>query len=435
LVSQSFVHAARFVPRLVFKEGPTEKMPDTLNPLWGFVRTTPKQNPLVEISITGPPAPDQDFPILAYWHYGLGKSVAFTSDARSQPGRPAWDREWAGSDMYSKFWEQAVEWSLRPTETGRMAMMTEYNDGRVKVTVDARDESNRPLTDLVLRGGVTSPLGKVEGERSLQLKFEQKNSGLYEAEFKADEAGSYFINAQAMRTVKVKEKGKEVQKEENFDSVRSGVTIPYSPEFADLESNSALMERLRDMTSGKKLSEAVLAKAADPQDPESTGVRSELAQTVFREGLPQFKNLQPIWFWLLLFTGVGLFFDVAVRRIAVQPAEAVAVAERVWSKLRGRAAAAVATPQFIDRLKSRKAQVSEALEQLRAVKRFDAGERGREASVITDEPETAARTTPVQRPAAQQRLGPESKQEPADYASRLLKAKKRVWQERDEENE
>src|SRR5262249_15456960 len=158
------------------------------------------------------------------------KSAAFTSDARSLPGKPAWDREWAGSDMYSKFWEQVVEWSLRPTETGRLVMTTEYNDGKVKVTVDARDENNRPITDLSLQGGVTSPLSKADDARKLELKFEQKNSGLYEAEFKAEEAGSYFINAQAKRTVKTLVKGKEVSTVES-DSIRSGVTIPYSPEF------------------------------------------------------------------------------------------------------------------------------------------------------------------------------------------------------------
>ncbi|HEV3448362.1 MAG TPA: VWA domain-containing protein, partial [Gemmataceae bacterium] len=434
LVSQSFVHQGRFVPGLKFKEGPTEKMPDTLMPLWGFVRTTPKESPLVEISIVGPPAPEQEnFPILAYWHYGLGKSVAFTSDARSQPGKPAWDREWAGSDMYSKFWEQAVEWSLRPTETGHMTMITEYNDGRVKVTVDARDEANRPLTDLLLRGGVTSPLAKGESDRKLELKFEQKNSGLYEAEFKAEEAGYYFVNAQAVRQVETTKGGKKEMKEEALDSVRSGVTIPYSPEFADLESNTALMERLRDMTGGKTLSEDLLAKAADLKNPQAEGIRSELAQNLFRSGLPQFKNLQPVWFWLVFLAGVGLFFDVAVRRIAIQPAEAAVAAERVWSQLRGRAAAAVQTPQFIDRLQSRKAQVSEALEQLRAAKRFEGGDRPVSVPAGAEEAEVGAPRLQTQRAPAQQRLGPETKKEATDYASRLLKAKKRVWQDRKED--
>jgi uncharacterized membrane protein len=419
IVSQSFVYERRFQPRLLFRGGPTDKLGDTLNPLYGFVRTTPKQSPLVEIPIVGPPAGDQDFPVLAYWPYGLGKAVAFTSDARSLPQSPKWDRDWASSDMYSKFWEQVVEWSLRPTETGRMYMTTEYNDGKVKVTIDARDSSNRPLTDLVLQGGVTTPTPR-EDDRKLELKFEQKNSGLYEAELKAEEAGSYFISVQA----------KDVRTGQT-DSTRSGVTIPYSPEFADMTSNTALLERVRDMTGGTTISETDLASAVSAKDGSPEWTR--LAKEVFRPGLPQFKNLQPVWYWLVFFAGVGLFFDVAVRRIAVQPAEAITAGTRLWERLRGRAVAATQTVQFIDRLKSRKAQVNETLEQLRAARRFEPGDRqeapaGAEANVAT-QPSAPARPKPAPR------IAPESQQEPADYASRLMKAKKRVWQERDQDKE
>ena len=44
----------------------------------------------------------------------------------------------------------------------------------------------------------------MQDQRKFELKFEQKNSGQYEAEFKADEAGSYFVAAQPTRIVKKK---------------------------------------------------------------------------------------------------------------------------------------------------------------------------------------------------------------------------------------
>ena len=61
--------------------------------------------------------------------------------------------------------------------------------------------------------------------KPVELKFEQKNSGEYEAEFKAEEAGSYFVNAQATRKVKIAKDGKEIEVEEGVDSVRAGVTF------------------------------------------------------------------------------------------------------------------------------------------------------------------------------------------------------------------
>jgi uncharacterized membrane protein len=428
LVSQSFVEEKPFAPQLLFKSGPTEKLPDKLPNLYGYVRTTQKDAfPPVQLPIMTA-ASGQDFPILAFWNYGLGKSVAFTSDARTQlEGRKFWDRDWAESDIYLKFWEQVVGWSLRAVETGRMTMTTEYRDGRVKVVVDARDNDNRPLTDLRLRGAVTPPsvpggVPSAAPAKMGELKFEQKSSGVYEAEFKADEAGSFFINAQAWRQVKTRKDGQEFVGEESFDSVRSGVTIPYSPEFADLESNSPLLKRLRELTGGQayKDEDASLAEAAQSGD-------------VFRlSGLPPSRNLQPIWYWLLLLTGVFLFFDVAVRRIAIDPREVALASQRVWGRLRGRVAAVPEAPQFLDRLKSRKAEIGEALERARAARRFQTEEVTSAAApagaheIQASPPRSAvARPAPAIRPEAKP-----AEEEPADYTSRLLKAKKRVWEER-----
>src|SRR5262249_28596801 len=156
--------------------GPTEGLSKDLPQLRGFVRTSLKQSPLVEMLIEGVATADQQYPVLATWHYGLGKSAAFTSDARTLPEkmRLGWDQDWAGSDIYGKFWEQVIDWALRPVETGRLVMTTEHRDGRVHVTVEAHDADHKPLTDLLLRGRVTLP-GKGPGEAGKnELRFEQK---------------------------------------------------------------------------------------------------------------------------------------------------------------------------------------------------------------------------------------------------------------------
>src|SRR5260370_24923670 len=57
LVSQAFLYEKKFPPNLLFRAGPTEKLPDP-PPLYVFVRTTAKQNPLVEIPIETPPIGD-----------------------------------------------------------------------------------------------------------------------------------------------------------------------------------------------------------------------------------------------------------------------------------------------------------------------------------------------------------------------------------------
>jgi len=442
IISQSFVSEKRFIPKLFPRSsGPTASLKD-VQPLLGFVRTTLKDSPLVDMPIEGPSLPGQPFPILAYWHYGLGKSAAFTSDARSQPGHPGWDREWAGSDMYYKFWEQLLDWCVRAVETGNLAMTSEYRDGKVKITVDARDPNNKPLTDLILRGRITPPSLKADDPRLTELKFVQKNSGIYEGEFKADESGSYFINAQAVRRVKTMKNGKEEDLEEGIDSIRSGVTIPYSPEFSEMESNAPLMKKLAETTGGREFLEKPRQKIEGQvypdyaTVPDGTKTLSEAASTglVFRrEGLPPAKSLQPIWYWLLLTAGILLLFDVAVRRIAINAAEVTAVAQKGWERLRGRMVRADETPQFLERLKSRKAQIGETIGKAKATRRFEGESVATTAPLPgADEGPSTAPRAPA-RPPTQPRIAPEKEQEAADYASRLMKAKKRVWEEREKD--
>jgi hypothetical protein len=421
LVSQSFVHEKPFRPVVVFRSGPTDKLPDPLAQLGGFVRTTPKSSPLVEMPLLTPRLADQEFPLLAYWHYGLGKSVAFTSDA----GSPKfWSRAWAEQEggVFAKFWEQVVDWSLRPTESKRLNMATEYRDGKVKVTVDARTEDGRPDTKLRLRAGVTAP-GDPEGGKKQDLAFVQKNSGQYELEIKAEEAGSYFVTAQATRMVKkVGRDGKEHEIEEAVDGVRSGVTLPYSPEFSETESNTALLERIRELTEGRSYADddAALAEAA------RTGA-------VFRSGPDRVKSKLPLWHWLLFAAGVLLFFDVAVRRIALDPVKVRETANRAWARLRGRSLAPQ-REEFYERLRSRKSVVSEGLARPAAARRFEVPEGSTPAPTAADASKAPAPPpTPAAPPPS---VGPQAgAPPPEDFAARLMKAKKKAMDERKKEGQ
>lgn len=416
LVSQSFVYETRFLPRLQSATGPADKLSGTLPPLHGFVRTTLKQSPLVEMGIEGPSTLDQRFPILAYWQYGLGKAVAFTSDARTDGERLGWDRDWAGSDMYLKFWEQVIGWALRGVESGKLSIASEYRDGKVRVMIDARDERNRPMTDLRLQGAVTAPNQQPGEGKPIDLKFEQKNSGQYEAEFKAEEAGSYFVNAKATRSVVQEKDGKKTVVEET-DSIRTGVTLPYSPEFADLESNTALLHRLSDITGGAKYDEddATLAAVAAKGE-------------VYRKTEAAAQSPQGIWYWLVLLAGIGLFLDVAVRRIAIEPGEVSASAVRTWQRLRGQVAERIEAPQFLERLKTKKTEVGAAFD--RGARRFEttdapAGTVQTADAVMTDRPPPQA--APKPKPVAE----PEDGDDPF---ARLMRAKKKALGDREAED-
>ncbi len=414
LVSQAFIHRKPFTPVLLFRSGPTAGLPD-LPPLDGFVRTTAKPSPLVQVPIVTPPFAGQDFPVLAYWQYGLGKAAAFTSDA----GKPDfWSRPWLAGQagragVFDRFWKQLFDWVRRPKEEGRLQMHTEYRDGKIKVLVEARTAKGDPDTSLKLRGGLTPPTGKGgEPGKPLALRFVQKNSGQYEAEVKAEEAGSYFFNAQATRTRRVKQKdkgGKEQVVEEGTQSVRGGLTLPYSPEFAELESNSALLERLAERTDGR----------AYHDDDESL---SEAARegVVFRPPVERSRSALPFHYWLLFLAAGLLWLDVAARRLTLDPAQAAEGFAHAWARLRGRPLPPPAPAEPVARLQARPP----------APRRFEGGPApALPAGADVTAPDRPAPPRPADAPPAP---GPQP-DAPAGGLGELLKAKKKVWEDRNKD--
>lgn len=413
LVSQSFVHQGKFQPHLNAARGPTEGI-QKLEPLFGFVRTTRRPGPLVEVPIESPKLGEYTFPILAQWQYGLGKGIAFTSDARTQPGgRGYWDRDWANSDLYTRFWEQTVLWSLRPTESGKyLRLNTELRDGKVRVIVEARNPDKTPITDVEdLRAGITVPSFRGPEGRKVGLKFEQKAAGLYEAEFPAEEVGTYFINIQARWR-----RGKE----RIADAVRAGVTVPYSPEYAEMESNPSLLDKLAEVTGGQRYAEdeRTLRRVAD-------------AGELFRPVTSSLPSLQALWPWLVLLTALCLVLDVAVRRVAVSPEAVWAKAVALWARLRGREAPEQPA-EFLERLKGRKAQVGETIDRTRTGRKFEGATEGPAPVVASAAPTAAPPVVPKpEKPPAG--IAPK-KEEEADYAARLLRAKRRAMEERDKKD-
>ena len=131
---------------------PVMHLADELPPITGLVLTSPKENELVEIPIVSPQPTGQVNPVLAHWTYGLGRSVAFTSDA----GR-RWAKAWPDWKSYAAFWSQVVRWAMRPAERGNLTLSVRREEGRIKVVVDALDKENQFLNFLQIQGNVVDP--------------------------------------------------------------------------------------------------------------------------------------------------------------------------------------------------------------------------------------------------------------------------------------
>ncbi|MDB5351623.1 MAG: putative rane protein, partial [Planctomycetota bacterium] len=212
---------------------PTLGLPNTLPGITGLVLTQLKENELVELPLTSAIPTGQTNPLLAHWTYGLGRSVAWTSDA----GRK-WAKAWPNWENYAAFWSQVIRWSLRPVDNGNMNLSLRREDGKIKVVIDALDKQNQFLNYLDIQGNVVNP--EFKGE---PLILKQTAPGRYEGTVeKAEARGNYFVNLGARGA-----DGKMI-------FVSGGVSVPYSDEYRELKSNPEKLAELASYTDGKVLS-------------------------------------------------------------------------------------------------------------------------------------------------------------------------------------
>ncbi len=273
VVKRSLVFDKEFQPLLALSTELTKGIQaNELPSLQAYVATTAKPRALVPIVSDN----DNEDPILAYWRYGLGKSVAFTSDATGN-----WGKNWVTWGKYKRIWTQVLRWSSRKREKSNLHVRTEMNGQQGKLIIDAIDKDGSYINFLKLNSRLVDPdnAGKT-------LHMRQTAPGRYESAFDASKVGINILNV-AYANPATGGQG----------FLAMGIPVPYSPEYRRLESNRSLLIRAAEVGGGKLLQGI----------PEMDRVFDTSQQTT--------HSSQPIW-EILLLVSLGLFFtDVVMRRV------------------------------------------------------------------------------------------------------------------------
>lgn len=400
-----------WLPNVKYTSEPIVGLSGTVPPITGLVQTSPKESELVEVPIVSPLPAEQPPPLLAHWTYGLGRSVAFTSDA----GRK-WASAWPSWDNYAAFWSQVVRWSMRPVDNRNLTLNVRREEGKIKVVVDALDKESQFLNFLQIQGSILSP-----DLKRTKVDLVQTAPGRYEGVVEnAEASGNYFVNLGYSGADNIK------------GVVSTGVSVPYSDEYRELRSNPGTLESIASLTNGEVLSwkrradgSIDLARTLDESHPFR---RDQYTQTP--------RGLAPLWPLLLFFSATMFLGDVAIRRVSPDFDRMRKLAGDQWEKLKGRE---VAPPvEYMEKLKGRKAEVNEQLERSRASTRYEAPPPS-DAPNVVDEL-MAGGSTPGPRPAERRPqaqapgMAPAGPQPEAEsYTNRLLKAKNKVWEDREKD--
>lgn len=399
LASRSGLYEQPFTPRL--RATPDERIlsgfaQPNIPPLHGHVVTAAKplaQTPLVRSTKDG------DDPILAYWQVGLGRAVAFTSGLW-----PKWGPEWVAWPGFSKLWTQAVRYAGRPGNPADLKVEATVKDGRAHVVVSVEHLPPHLRNPLTLAGQLVRP------DFSTQpLQLQRTGAGRFETTFPTDMPGTYLVNMPY---------GYGAAGAGHTGVLRTGVVLSYSPEYRTLRDNEGVLAEVARRTGGRVLNMNHPGAVFETRSIRPVQVRR-----------PFWENL--VGLALLLF-----LLDVAVRRLALTPAEAVKRVRRfIHGLARHRAgddgAATLAT------LRGVKSRVRDEAAPARPPDAPPAAAppplAPRETDALTRALGGAEPDKPVVSAPAPPRRPPTTSE--ADYTARLLSAKKRARRSTDEDSQ
>jgi Mg-chelatase subunit ChlD len=245
-------------------------------PLRGYVATTAKPQSSVLL------ASRQLDPVLAEWQYGLGRVMAWTSDARN-----LWASRWLEWPDFSRFWAQVVKRTDRPPEDPNRQVTVKIAGDRARITLDAQAGAELPdrhyLNFLPTEAVLVEPSGEEQ-----RVPLPQVAPGRYEASVPVEADGVYTLTATQI----------EPTGEQSIQS--GGFVVPYSPEYGLTGTDQNQLESLARRTGGKLIS--------DPSE-------------AFTHTLPSVGAPRPLWPLMMVALAILVVADVGVRRVRISVPE------------------------------------------------------------------------------------------------------------------
>lgn len=242
----------------------------------------------------------RDDPLLAQWQYGLGRSVAWTSDSTGR-----WAKDWVGWSGFNRFFSQLVSWTFPGEETGGIEATFQTTGGKTSLHVESVESDGSPRDFYSTGATVVGP-----SLEPVTVNLVQIAPGVYEAPLGEIEAGAYAVRVTQTRPG-TSPLGRTV-----------GLVAQTPAEYRQLGANEPFLASLRAATGG-----TAVATALDP----------------WRHDLTATDRFTELWPLLLVLALLLWPLDIALRRMSLGRRELAAARGWVGSIGRRRRLAAPRT--------------------------------------------------------------------------------------------
>ncbi|MBA2255126.1 MAG: VWA domain-containing protein [Chloroflexi bacterium] len=233
----------------------------------------------------------RDDPVLAQWQYGLGRSVAWTSDATGR-----WAKSWVAWPGFDRFFSQLVAWTFPGEETGGIEASFVSDGDDVRLRIESVDANGTPRDFYDTNVTLVSP-----DVDSRNVRLVQVAPGVYEAKLGRIDPGAY-----ALRVTQTRDGATSLGR-------TLGLVAPTAAEYRLLGTNERLLGALRGATGGSELATGREAWAHDLRTTDAA------------------RDLWPV---LLLLALLLWPIDVAIRRVSLARTDLV-LARAWWQARRG----------------------------------------------------------------------------------------------------
>jgi uncharacterized membrane protein/Mg-chelatase subunit ChlD len=216
----------------------------------------------------------RDDPLLAQWQYGLGRSVAWTSDSTGR-----WATSWVNWPGFTRFFTQLVSWTFPGEETGGIEAAFIIRGGATTLRVESVEPDGSPRDFYTTTATIIAP-----DLSDATVRLNQVAPGVYEIPLGEVGSGAYAVRITQTRPGSAA-LGRNL-----------GIVAPTPAEYRLLGPNEAFLATLRAATGGRAI-----------VGPEEPWIHDLTATASFTE----------LWPWLLVLVLLLWPLDIALRRVSL----------------------------------------------------------------------------------------------------------------------
>ncbi|KNF08147.1 Mg-chelatase subunit ChlD [Gottschalkia purinilytica] len=265
LASKSYINNRSFIPELSQPHDIATSLKNGIPQIDGYIGTSEKK--LADVILKT----DKQDPLLASWQYGLGKTVAWTSDVNGR-----WSSSYLGTNEGTELFRNMVQWTFPNVNNKNLSIESKTIGNKEEIIVKNTGKNDNSYKT---KATIVTPELK-----TINIDLQASKPGEFKGTIPIKSNGVYTINVNQYKDDKI------------VNSAKESIAINYPKEY-DYTSLDNKIDTLVKRSNGKFITK--------PKD-------------VFKNDLERIYGLKDLSYILLILALLLMLLDIALRRLNIK---------------------------------------------------------------------------------------------------------------------